>query len=114
MKGIKFSGRFTKSLHGEIKMRIKKSLILVGLIIIIGLLCMYFINMSQKEKSHSITPVEAIVMVAKKYDLEKASLEYKGIDEKTNFYIINLSPGNSSGAAGRTFYLDPMTSEIKE
>ena len=114
MKGIRFSGTLTKALHGGIKMRTKKNLILVGSIIIIGVLCIFFINMVKRTKGHGISPADAIVVVAKQYTLEKSLLEYKGIDEKTNFYIINLSPGNSKGAAGRTFYVDPITSKVKE
>jgi hypothetical protein len=111
--------------------RIKKILISVGLLLVIGFLCIIFINPIQinlnlfsyskeksvivgRTKSLQITPKEAINIVAKKYGFEKYLLECKGIDKKTGFYIINLSPGNSKGAAGRTFYVNPSTSEIKD
>ncbi|NLY74439.1 MAG: hypothetical protein GX075_03970 [Firmicutes bacterium] len=111
------------------KIQIKKVSISIGLII--GFLCIIFVSpvktklilfsdsgeksvMESKTNLFKISPEEAINIIAKKYDYEKFLLEYGGIDKETGFYIINLSPGESKGAAGRTFYVNPFTGEIKD
>ncbi len=114
------------------KIQIKEISISIGLIIVIGFLCIIFMNsvktnwvlfsdsikksaVETKTNSFKITPEEAIEIIAKKYDFEKSSLlEYGGIDKETGFYIINLSPGESKGAAGRTFYVNPYSGEVKD
>ena len=95
-------------------MKTKKIVILIILTIMAIVLCVFFINIVKKPKGGNISPTNAILIISKKYDLDKSLLECGGIDERTNLYIINLSPGESKGAAGRTFYVDPITGEIKE
>ena len=95
-------------------MKTKKIVILTILIIIVIVLCVFFINMVKKPNGSNISPTNAILIISKKYDLDKSLLEYGGIDERTNLYIINLSAGESRGATGRTFYVDPTTGDVKE
>jgi outer membrane lipoprotein-sorting protein len=98
-------------------MKTKKIVILIILAIIAIALSVLSINIAKKPKGSNISPVSpasAILTISKKYDIDKSLLEYGGIDEGTNLYIINLSPGESKGAAGRTFYVDPMTGDVKE
>ena len=95
-------------------MKTKKLVILIILIIVAIALCVFFINMFRTPKGNNISPSKAIVVVSERYDLDKSLLEYGGLDERTNLYIINLFPGESKGAAGRTFYVDPTTGDVKE
>lgn len=113
------------------KIKIRETSIFIGLILVIGFLCIIFMNpvktkfvlfsdsiekstIETKTNSFKITPEEAIEIIANKYGFEKTLLEYGGIDKETGFYIINLSPGESKGAAGRTFYVNPSSGEIKD
>jgi len=114
MKEIKSFGIFIKHPHGGNKMKTKKTVVLIILIVAAIMLCIFFINTINKSKNNNITPSKAIIVISEKYNLDKSLLEYAGIDERTNLYIINLSPGESKGAAGRTFYVDPITSNVKE
>lgn len=48
--------------------------------------------------------------------MDKGLLKYEGIDRKTGFYIINLSPEDKpefiDGVRKDTVYIDPNTSQI--
>ncbi len=95
-------------------MKTKKLVVLIISAIVVIVLCAFFINTLRNPSSGNINPSKAILIVSERYDLDKSLLEYGGLDESTKLYIINLSPGESKGAAGRTFYVDPITGEIKE
>ncbi len=95
-------------------MKTKKIVILIILAIIAIALSILFINIAKKPKGSNISPANALLTISKKHNIDKSLLEYGGIDERTNLYIINLFPGESKGAAGRTFYVDPITGEVKE
>ena len=89
-------------------------MLLIILIIVAMTLCVFFINMFRAPKGNNISPTRAIVVVSERYNIDNSLLEYGGLDERTKLYIINLSPGESKGAAGRTFYVDPATGDVKE
>ena len=95
-------------------MKTKKTVILILLAIIVIVLCVFFINIVKKTKDTNVKPENAVLIISEKYNIDKSLLEYGGTDERTNLYIINLSPGESKGAAGRTFYVDPITGDVKE
>ncbi|MBN1115402.1 MAG: hypothetical protein JXA66_08680 [Oligoflexia bacterium] len=102
---------------------VSEGLIIIA-VIILSLLIGYSIHKPKSQNANitgkdkityaKISPEQAINKVSDKYDLDKSMLEYKGTSEDNGFYIINLSPGESQGAAGRTFYVNPSTGETKD
>jgi len=70
-------------------------------------------NQSESRSMQKISSDEAINIVVNKKGLRKEDLEYSGIDEGTGDYMVTLSPKQSKGATGRTFFINPLTGEIK-
>ena len=85
----------------------------IVLLAVLGWLYVKYLNPDFKIGDFSkISPEKAVEMIAQKYHFEKSLVKFGGIDPKTGYLEINLSPGKSKSPAGRTFYVNPMNGKI--